>query len=546
MQVSRGMDMVQINLVGRFAILGPDGSDMTPPAAQKVHGLVALLVTAPGHVRTRKALQDMLWSDRGDDQKSASLRQALAVLRRALGPHDAILIAGRQDVALNGSRISITDGEGVFLDGLNVRDPEFDAWLRIERARRDSAIRSFGTAAAKEAPPARRPPLRRILFEQSGSSNPMERLVGDLFVDTLARSLSEQFSVEVVETDPQPRHSGDPPRTPLAEDGLIFATRALVRDGVTALRVTLDGGRGRRRLWSGNQIAHGDHGVDALHNDDIQRFVNEAVEGFAEAILSGQTPVRRHLDASALGRIAVRRIFTMRPAEYAGADDLLDRAFLMDPRGIYLAWKVFLRVIRLVEKHDVDRMATIEETTELAIRAMEFEPMNSMVLAAASKAAILIRGDPGMAAELARRSVRTNQTNPFGWDALSTAALHAGRIEDAHVYAVKSQRLAGNTPFKHWYDMGRALTATVSGRLPEAQALASAATVMPHFKPPLRYLAALQAHAGEHQAAADLVDRLARIEPGFTARQLVGDPDYPVAGLRRSQILRKGLFGDVE
>jgi hypothetical protein len=307
--------------------------------------------------------------------------------------------------------------------------------------------------------------------------------------------------------------------------------------------VALEAGPRRRRLWFGHQRAAGPPTEDVLERDNLQRLVNEAVESYAEVMLTDQAPARDRLNASILGRTAVRQVFSMRPDLYPGADDLLDRAFCLDPRGIYLAWRVLLRIVQLVERHPVDARSVAAEAISLSRRAMEFEPMNSMVLAAASNVASLVETNPHGAVELAQRAVRLNRANPFGWDCLSTAALHVGKLEEAHVFAVKAQYLAGDTPFKHWYDMGRALTATVTHRTDEALALAGAASVVPHFKPPLRYIAALHAHNGQPDAALAALARLRDLEPDFDPEMMERDPAYPVAALRRSEILRRGLFG---
>jgi tetratricopeptide (TPR) repeat protein len=535
------MDAIRISLYGPLEIAAPDGTRLTPQGSRKVLGLVALLATAPGMRKPRQALQALLWSDRSAEQRSASLRQALSALRHALGAWSGVLVADRDTVAFDAARVALAPPAGPeaeFLAGLDIRDPEFDAWLRLERGlRRQQSPSPFADAQTQVTigPPLSRPVL---LFLREPKSNAMEALIGNLFADALARSLGEQFSIEIGDASSR-RGDRHGPRD------LVFRADALVAGGNTALRVTLETGGSRRRLWSGHRIACEHTGLAVLENDEVQRLVNEAVEGYADALLSDPQAGRHRLNAAVMGRLAVRQIFTMRPDLYAGADDLLDRAFYLDPRGIYLAWKVLLRVVRLVERHDVDVAATREQTVDLCRRAVEFEPLNSMVLSAASNGMMLVEGNTAVALEFAQRAVRLNPSNPFAWDGLSTAALHAGKLEEAYVFAVKSQRLAGNTPFKHWYDMGRALMATVTGRFDEALQLAGRASAIPHFKPPLRYIAALYARAGRPELAGGAVGRLRRLEPDFSPDRMIEDPAYPVAALRRSQILRRGLFGDI-
>ncbi len=518
--------------------LRDSGGRALGPLRPRVQGLLALLATSAGMRRRREEVQALLWSDRGPEQRSASLRQALSELRRDLHPFGHALGSSRTEAWLDPALVELAPADPAdprgFLHDLAIPDPAFDAWLRIERGRRRAAPQRLAPDPAQGpvGPPLRRPVLYLL---REPSPDPGAAMMSQLFADALALTLSEQFTLDIAETTPR--------RAPSQDGGdLILSAEAVLQPGLAAFRVALSSGL-RRRVWTGHQVAPGGADAAVLENDGIQRLVNETVEAYADALLSGRHAGRDRLNASVLARTAVRQVFTMRPDLFVGADDLLERAYFLDPRGTYLTWRVLLRVIRLVERHGGDAAATAAEAVDLSRRALEIEPLNSLVLAAASNVASLVEGNAPAALELAQRAARRNGANPFAWDALSTSALHAGNLEAAHVFAVKAQRLAGDTPFKHWYDMGRALTATVTGRLDEALRLAGAASVMPHFKPPLRYIAALHAHAGQAEAAQAAVGRLAAIEPDFSTDRLLDDPDYPVAALRRSQILREGLFG---
>lgn len=528
-----------VHLYGPLRILRPSGDEVAPFSSRKVTGLFALLVTAPDLQRDRSELQALLWSDRNPLQQSASLRQALAELRRTLGPQEGIVLASRQHIGLDPDRIVFVpwggDVAADFLKGLTIPDPAFNAWLRIERGQRRAQQMRNDAAGFEPPPPLRRPTL---YFLRTTATEPVPALLSNLFSDALARTISEHFTVDIADISPR----GMPRQRP---NDLIFTAEAVIQPGIAAFRVALMAGPGRR-LWTGHRMTEGAPGAELLENDLIQRLVNEAVEGYADALLTDRSGGQERLNASVFARTALRQIFTMRPELFAGADDLLSRANYLDPRGTYPAWRVLLRVIQLVELHPGDKKAIAAEAIALSRQAMEAEPLNSLVLAAASNVASLVENNPAGALELAQRAARCNPGNPFAWDCLSTAALHAGKVEEAYVFAVKAQRLAGDTPFKHWYDMGRALMATVLGRSDEALRLAGAASVTPHFKPPLRYIAALYADAGQPEAAQSAIAKLRALEPDFSVDRLTGDPEYPVAALRRSRILRAGLFGPLE
>lgn len=133
-----------IRLIGVFEVRDAAGVDRTPRGA-KARALLAMLSRTPGHRRPRRWLEARLWSDRGQEQASGSLRQALTELRRALGPVADQLTSDRDCVAL--SRVTTdleadTDairalvGQGrEFLEGIDILDPAFNLWLAEERQR---------------------------------------------------------------------------------------------------------------------------------------------------------------------------------------------------------------------------------------------------------------------------------------------------------------------------------------------------------------------------------------------------------------------------
>src|SRR5438874_766937 len=68
-----GRPELRIALIGAFRVLAPDGEDLTP-RGRKARALLAILALTPTRRRSRPALQDKLWSDRGPEQGAASLR----------------------------------------------------------------------------------------------------------------------------------------------------------------------------------------------------------------------------------------------------------------------------------------------------------------------------------------------------------------------------------------------------------------------------------------------------------------------------------------
>ena len=179
--------------------------DLTPRSA-KAQGLIALLATSAKKSRARSWLQDKLWSDRGQEQGAASLRQALSEIRRALGPYRDAIGADRSRVWLADGAVRVdldpSAGQAEFLEGIDVRDPEFETWLREERM-----ARSPDTPQGRAAPPG------AIVLKPQGQAARLNRpsvyvrgaLVGSgpqgllrqQFVDCVTRTIGETLSVDV-------------------------------------------------------------------------------------------------------------------------------------------------------------------------------------------------------------------------------------------------------------------------------------------------------------------------------------------------------------
>lgn len=133
-----------IRMIGVFEVRDESGRDCTPRGA-KSRALLAMLVQTPGYRRPRRWLESRLWSDRGQEQASGSLRQALTELRKTLGPLADRLTSDRDCVALAdfstdlmqdpmAARAALAQGRE-FLEGIDIVDAAFNLWLAEERQR---------------------------------------------------------------------------------------------------------------------------------------------------------------------------------------------------------------------------------------------------------------------------------------------------------------------------------------------------------------------------------------------------------------------------
>jgi hypothetical protein len=129
-----------LDLAGPFRLREARGADLTPKS-RKAQGLLALVGTSPCMRRSRHWLQDKLWSDRGAEQGSASLRQCLTDIRSTLRDHRGCFRTDSGWVSLDPGRVLVNttvserdeEANVEFLEGLDIRDPEFEHWLRDQR-----------------------------------------------------------------------------------------------------------------------------------------------------------------------------------------------------------------------------------------------------------------------------------------------------------------------------------------------------------------------------------------------------------------------------
>ena len=90
---------LSIDTVGVFRVTTSDGEDLTPLGGRP-RALLAVVALSPRKVSSRRWLESLFWGDRGAEQASGSLRQALSTIRRSLGDHADALLADRLEVLL--------------------------------------------------------------------------------------------------------------------------------------------------------------------------------------------------------------------------------------------------------------------------------------------------------------------------------------------------------------------------------------------------------------------------------------------------------------
>jgi DNA-binding SARP family transcriptional activator len=531
---------LRICVIGEFRVLAPDRQDLTP-RGRKARALLAILALTPTRRRSRSALQDKLWSDRGPEQGAASLRQSLNEIRRAFGErYRDCLVTDMRGIGLDPDRVivdldtadlrdfaSIVEAPQL-LEDIDVADEEFEHWLRDRRAdfeRRIAASKppvvavlskQSGVALHTSSSPAR--PWIRILTPSASTESGLflSRLVGD----RIAQGLVEQWDIEV-------RDDGEGPH------GVRVRVDALPVSREVAVNVALFSADGAVQLWSGS-------GAISLENvfvsdaPQLLALINQAVN------VAGQYLNRTGSSSEAcvaFGRAfeAVQRMFKFELAEIDRADALLVSAYEIDRKPVYLAWRAYARAFYTGELHD--RRSAVEESEELARRAIEGDPNNAIVLALTSHVYGFILRNWAFAHELAELSVKCNPAVPLGHTYLGKAKLELGEHEAGYREICRGLELCGQASYRPMLYTSYGLGSLATGRFDEAvRAAEIVRTMAPILRPAQRYLVPLYLRLGERDKARHAFERISLIEPSFSL-DAMREPSYPAHTIRASGLL---------
>jgi tetratricopeptide (TPR) repeat protein len=540
--------VAHLRIVGPFRLTRSDGGDATP-ANRKSRALLALLAMSPGRKRTRGWLQDRLWGTRGREQGAASIRQCLADIRKNLGPDRACLLAGRTDVGLDESRIRIDidaldlsaatgSGDVVLLEGLDIPYESFSSWLREQRQIFSERIAARAELPAIPAEIPRSCDPGNVLFLSRCDSYLSEVISeqADDLLDHVGRTISELGIAQVIDRRRAGPDAASDSRLSRETSGLSLHARCVGAIESSGIRLSLTSRPENEFIWSSLlEECRDDQRLDkrlALisKSNDI---VGMTIERFTRLKSRTHAPSA----AAALAQEGIRTMYRLGEQNFRMADTLFSSAFDLHPRGLFLAWRAYLRTFLLVEQGGLCRKALEEEAFGFLRRALELEPNNSYVLAFGAHVHSILRRSYAAAYEFAERSVGLNPANPIGWACLGIAQCYLGKSSEGLKNTLRARSIAGYAPFRYQMDTLACIAATMANDFDTAIHLGeSSHSLAPDFAAPMRYLAALYTLREKESQAYGIVEKMRRKEPDFSYLKL-RDKSYPAAGLHRTEIL---------
>ena len=501
-----------LDLHGPVTMRLADGTLITP-RLQKAVGLLVLLGTAPGLRRSRATLQDKLWSGKSEKDGNASLRYALWSLRKDLGDARDVILSNPGWVGLDSERVEVRrNAHAELAEGLDIDDPEFEAWLRDERLAQAPAAPAsqvmFASRMTGAAPPSATLTVSPVL-----ASGPALQAAGNMLLSTLAARVRQSCGAEIrVQPVPKPDLRGG--------RCLALSLAAVSRNGQTVGSLSLmDTLRGA--LLFSTEIAMRDGA--SLTGPHLPALVGRIVDAFLSAPPDA--------DDAELASVALARAMTL-PRTFA-VETLrasADALATVDIRGLDATVKARRALVLgwlLIERGAQDPESTLEEALALGRLAVEDAPFDPDVLAIAAELTDFLR-KPDLALDYARRAIAVDPRHPMANACLAKALARAGKPMAAYRQSLRSNRLAAGSSNAAWWAMLASVCAVGTGNLRQALRHAEHAHDLdPRFRAPVRFKIALSHGLREEETFRSSLCALGKLEPAFSPEMLY-DPDYPL------------------
>jgi hypothetical protein len=526
-----------LRAVGRFQLLDDLGIDRAP-SGQKARGVIALLALAPNFSRSRSWLQDKLWSDRGQFQAAASLRQALTEIRHALGPSKDALGTDRMSVSLDPNQFNVSfelpaslaarTGDIELFEDLDVKDPEFEHWVRDHRS-------SLGQLTSTAHQSSRMSSRHTIVFLSNLVKDSDGSAIVRQFYAYIAKSLMHRSQVCIVD------HS-------LPDSSLSIIDN---RNYLSTISINLSLNINSRSVNMTSAISDCDTGClywtdevtvewpfqGLFESPQFIGLVSQTLDSVIDAIAARTVGSNKTTTALRLFKSAQLLTFTLNRGDLERADQQCRSAFEMDRRGSYLAWRALIRLICHFQYFGDEFLSDKEHINVISSKALEDFADDPTVLSIASHAEYLFGTRTSSALHLAELAIDGDALNPIAWAALANIHTATGNYLSGFDAAKRAVDVSAGTKAMYFFNFYCCMAATGVGDFTGARVYAQTSSMLsPKFLAPRRYLVALQTASGDQAGLTMALSGLRNIEPSFDIKCLL-DGKYPVNTLRRLRII---------
>ena len=470
--------------------------------------------------RSRKWLQEHLWSDRASEQAQGSLRTTLAEIRRAFGDVE-FLLSDRGNIWIKPTLhvttdLSIPNSTREFLEGLNIEDPAFMAWLKEMRAR--YGLPSIGS-------PIETPRISRILLHSGAAENSSSKhnaqIIGDQigtmisdFIAGSSKTNNPDHADLIIECSVNEGVDGSSIYAKVIDtktDELIHFAHTTCTNIFTWLNTP---GEMAKFCWDIADVAMDETYSQNKDRNEVARRLSYSQEAMSHVLSFDSDRMHKGLL-------------------------LLERASSELKSGLFLALKAWSITSMIIEDAIPETKEVHEQVIELLHLAAELSPHDPMIMSLSASAYLALSKNQAEAGRMATKVLKRSPNNLIALQASSASLAAIGRNDLAYQQSNRAKAIAQSTKFEARCHLHHALLCLKLGKIDEASASAKSASANTNYRAPRRQLLALSALSKNYLECTHLVNELIEIEKDFRLDKFIFDEEYHTHTLRQTGILEK-------
>tara|TARA_R110000796_G_scaffold14517_1_gene47419 strand:+ start:494 stop:2116 length:1623 start_codon:yes stop_codon:yes gene_type:complete len=497
--------------------------------SRRAQGLLAYLACQAEMRAERNALADLLWSDRGETQARASLRQELSLLRKQVGE---VLQATRQLVWLEPTKVKVIEDSDTFLKGFDLNSEGFEEWLR-ERRQASARCTAFSVTKKQDSQPT----LAVLPFIEIGATE--NDMFAEGVVEEITGALSRSRDFDVIARQSTFMLRGEGLAVPEIAERLCaeYLLEGSVQRSGDRVRISVQlvNGRDGHGRWS----ERFDDDLDDLF--DLQDRIAAHVAGQLSPNLRAAEicRARRHppevRSAYDLVLTALPHFWVHDPIENERALELLDRAITKDPTSTHaLAMKAWCHAQECCYLWSTSPDTARAKCRSAFDRSLTIAQDHPATFTALSAAAALALRDFSLSEDLARRALDLDRNNAWGWLRLGWVSVYLGRQEEALTYFDRAEDLSPLDPFLFNIYFGRSAALRALGHLDKSLAyIERGLRAAPKANWAYRMKFGTLWLMGEHERAIEAGETWLKAHPGLSTELLLDglpswdhDPEY--------------------
>ncbi len=544
-------DGYQLTLFGTPRLVAPSGDDVTP-RLRKAQALLAFLALAGEQPVSREKLQNLLWQDRMPDQGRDSLKKALGDIRKSF--KDAKVSPLQTDggpVRLDLSEIAVDvlqapspDQSGLYqpklLDGLGLRERNFDKWLSSVRKRLEWRHQSGKVLlpGAADAMGGGRPFLRIGLDEAlgGGSTSASGHLV-DVLLAGLRRALLSTGVFEIIDF----RRAA--PNADRSGIDMWLRLSAVSFPDEVMVDLSLASADGRQLIWSVSDVME----LGSLTPVKLNARAATMADQIAERVRSAEGVFgERHVLARAALQ-AISQMFCISNQDLDSAEVTLREVTEALGSSSLYAWYAYLAAFQVEKKGRANSPEVLDKADYLAAKALEIDPTNPLTRALVAHVQSFVLRDLDTAAELLEPVRNMTSQNVMLADTYGLVKFYKGDYAEAKKHAEIAAELGRWNPFRYAFSTSVAMSKLMMGDYEGAVGSARSALAQHplrnghRYEPTLRTLAAAYAFNGQPEKGRFAIELLERQIGKSALDTLASADDAPFPNIEVLNTIKQGL-----